>query len=77
MKKILLVPSWTLEHESALNDLQNFPPRVIEACWQYKYDEELRDDPTEHQRIYEELRIEAALVTIVSVKRILVTRTGV
>lgn len=75
MKKILLVSSWTLERESMLNNLQNFPPRVIEACWQYKYDEELRDDPTEYQRIYEELKVEAALVTIVSVKRILVMRT--
>lgn len=40
----------------------------------YKYDEELRSDPTEYQRIYEELRVEAALITIVSVMSILVVQ---
>jgi hypothetical protein len=40
----------------------------------YKYDEELRDDPEEFQRIYAELKIEAALITIVSVNEILMTQ---
>ena len=58
-----------LNHVSTIS--QNFPPRVIEACWDYRYDEELRSEPAELQRIYDELRIEAALITIVSVNQIL------
>lgn len=46
---------------------QNFPPHVLEACWMYRYDEDLRSDPVEYQRIYDELKVEAALITIVSV----------
>jgi hypothetical protein len=45
---------------------------VLEACWLYKYDEELRSDPTEYQRVYEELKVEVALFTIVSANSILV-----
>ena len=44
----------------------NFPPRVLEAANRYKYDETLKSDKIEYQRIYEELKVEAALVVIVS-----------
>ena len=30
----------------------------------YKFDETLRDDPLQYRRVYEELRIEAALVVV-------------
>ena len=43
----------------------NFPPRVLDAANRYKYDEALKNDPIEYQRIYEELRVEAALIVIV------------
>lgn len=49
---------------------QNFPARVLEACWMYRYDDDLRSDPTEYRRIYEELKVEAALITIVSLQSI-------
>ena len=52
----------TRQHE---ND-PNFPPRVLEAANRYKYEETLKNDPVEYQRIYEELKVEAALVVIVS-----------
>ena len=42
----------------------NFPPRVLEAANRYRFDETLRNDPLEYQRVYEELRIEAALVVV-------------
>jgi len=51
-----------------LNDSQNFPPRVLELCRQYKFDEELRNDPIEYQRVYQELKVEAALIMVVSFK---------
>ena len=44
---------------------QIFPPRVIEAAKRYRFDEKLRDDPVEYQKIYEELKIEAALLVVV------------
>ena len=47
---------------------QNFPPRVLETCRLYKYDQELRNDSVEFRRVYEELKIEAALIMIVSLK---------
>ena len=43
----------------------------------YRYDEELKCDPAEYQRIYEELKVEAALITIVSVKSILAINSQV
>jgi hypothetical protein len=46
---------------------QIFPPRVIEAAKRYRFDEKLRDDPVEYQKIYEELKIEAALLVTVCV----------
>ena len=46
---------------------QIFPPRVIEIAKRYRFDEKLRDDPVECQKIYEELRVEAALLVIVRI----------
>jgi hypothetical protein len=48
--------------------LQNFPRRVLETSRLYKYDEGLRNDPVEFQRVYEELKIEAALIIVVSLE---------
>jgi hypothetical protein len=56
--------------------LQNFPRRVLEISRLYKYDEELRYDPVELQRVYEELKIEAALIMVVSLKLILAAHVG-
>ena len=50
---------------------QIFPPRVIEAAKRYRFDEELRNDPLEYQRIYEELKVEAALLVIVCISILL------
>ena len=50
---------------------QNFPRRVLEICRLYKYDVELRNNPIELQRVYEELRIEAALIVVVRLELIL------
>jgi len=44
---------------------QLFPPHVIEAAKRYRFDGELKKDPVEYRRIYEELKIEAALLVIV------------
>ena len=46
---------------------QNFPPRVIEAAKRYRSEEGLRNDPVEYQKIYEELKIQAALLVIVCI----------
>jgi hypothetical protein len=43
----------------------------------YKYDDELKSDPAEYQRIYEELKVEAALITIVSVQSIMTANAHV
>jgi hypothetical protein len=42
----------------------------------YKYDQELRSDPAEFQIVYEELKIEAALIIVVSLMLILSARVG-
>jgi hypothetical protein len=42
----------------------------------YKYDKELRNDPVEFQRVYEELKIEAALIMVVSLQLILTAHAG-
>jgi hypothetical protein len=55
---------------------QNFPRRVLETSRLYKYDEELRNDPAEYQIVYEELKIEAALIMVVSPKLILAAHAG-
>ena len=46
---------------------QIFPPSIIEAAKRYRFDEELRNDPVEYQRIYEELKVEVALLVIVRI----------
>lgn len=48
-----------------------FPPRVIEAAKRFRFDEELRNDPVEYQKIYEELRVEAALLAVVCIPIVL------
>ena len=64
------------EPTPVLNDSQNFPRRVLETCRLYKYDQELRNDPVESQRVYEELKIEAALTIVVDLKLILTAHVG-
>ena len=46
---------------------QLFPPRVIGAAKRYRFDEKLKDDPVEYRRVYEELKVEAALLVIVRI----------
>ncbi|KAJ7101240.1 OPT-domain-containing protein [Mycena belliarum] len=45
-------------------DDPNFPPAVLAAANRYLYDEELKQNPAEYQRVYEELKVEAALIVI-------------
>ncbi|KAJ6462667.1 OPT-domain-containing protein [Mycena vitilis] len=45
-------------------DDPNFPPGVLEAANRYLFDEELKQDPAEYQRVYDELKVEAALILI-------------
>jgi len=44
-----------------------FPSRVIEAAKRFRFDEKLGKDPVEYQKIYEELRVEAALLAVVCI----------
>jgi len=53
------------EIEAHSSSIQLFTPNVIEAAERYRFDEELKNDPVEYQRVYEELKIEAALLVIV------------
>ncbi|KAJ7889565.1 OPT-domain-containing protein [Mycena olivaceomarginata] len=46
------------------HDDPNFPPRVLAAANRYLYDEELKQNPAEYQQIYDELKVEAALIVI-------------
>jgi hypothetical protein len=55
---------------------QNFPRRVLETCRLYKYDRELRNDSVEFQRVHQELKIEAALIMVVSLKLIPTAHVG-
>jgi len=50
------------QHE---ND-HNFPPWVLDAANRYKYDETLKNDQIKYKSVYEGLKVEAALVVIVS-----------
>jgi hypothetical protein len=69
--------SWcTQEPMPVLKISQNFPRRVLETCKLYKYDQELKTDPVEFQRVYEELRVEAALIMVVSLKLNLTVLVG-
>jgi hypothetical protein len=72
----LLVSSCIQEPTPVLTISQNFPRRVLETCRLYEYDKELRNDPVEFQRVYEELKIEAALIMVVSLKPILTAHVG-
>ncbi|KAJ7484142.1 OPT-domain-containing protein [Mycena latifolia] len=45
-------------------DDPNFPPAVLDAATRYLTDPELRENPAEHQRLYEELKVEAAMIAI-------------
>ena len=70
MGKILLV--FTAPDESLRSNLigfpvKFFPPGVINAAKRYRFDEELKNDRIEYQRIYEELKVEAALLVIVCI----------
>ena len=44
-----------------------FPRRVRAAARRYRFDEKLRDDPAEYQRVYEEVKVEAALLVVVCI----------
>ena len=46
---------------------QIFPTHVLEAARRYRFDEKTKNDLVEHQRIYEELKVEAALLVIVRI----------
>ncbi|KAJ6509641.1 OPT-domain-containing protein [Mycena vulgaris] len=48
------------EHE----DDPNFPPAVVAAAKHYLYDENLKQNTVEFQHLYEELKVEAALILI-------------
>ena len=54
-------------HRPSLFPFQIFPHCVIEAARRYRFDEKVQNDPVEHQRIYEELKIEAALLVNVRI----------
>ncbi|KAJ7182198.1 OPT oligopeptide transporter protein-domain-containing protein [Mycena crocata] len=45
-------------------DDPNFPPGVLAAANRYLYDQDLKQNPVEYQRIYDELKVEAALILI-------------
>ncbi|KAJ7872773.1 OPT-domain-containing protein [Mycena olivaceomarginata] len=45
-------------------DDPNFPAAVLAAANRYLFDEDLKEHPAEYQRLYDELKIEAALITI-------------
>ncbi|KAJ7032867.1 OPT-domain-containing protein [Mycena alexandri] len=45
-------------------DDPNFPPVVLDAANRYLTDEDLRNQPAEYQRVYDELKIEAAMMAI-------------
>ncbi|KAJ7465786.1 OPT-domain-containing protein [Mycena galericulata] len=45
-------------------DDPNFPPAVIEAARRYLFDEDLKQNPHEYQHVYEELKVEAAMMVI-------------
>ncbi|KAJ6628594.1 OPT-domain-containing protein [Mycena sp. CBHHK59/15] len=45
-------------------DDPNFPPAVLAAANRYLYDTELKQNPTEYQHVYGELKVEAAMIMI-------------
>ena len=46
---------------------QIFPRRIRAVARRYRSDEELKNNPAEYQRIYEELKVEAALLVLVCI----------
>ena len=46
---------------------QIFPHSVLETARSYRFDEKVKGDPIEHQRLYEELKVEASLLVIVRI----------
>ncbi|KAJ7083916.1 OPT-domain-containing protein [Mycena crocata] len=45
-------------------DDPNFPAAVLAAARRYLFDEDLKQNPTEYQHLYEELKVEAAMINI-------------
>ncbi|KAF8137872.1 OPT-domain-containing protein [Mycena galopus ATCC 62051] len=45
-------------------DDPNFPAAVLDIANRYLFDEDLKDQPEEYQRVYEELKVEAAMIAI-------------
>ncbi|KAJ7196280.1 OPT-domain-containing protein [Mycena pura] len=45
-------------------DDPNFPPAVLAAARRYLYDADLKQDPAAYKHIYEELKVEAALLVV-------------
>ncbi|KAJ6599741.1 OPT-domain-containing protein [Mycena vulgaris] len=45
-------------------DDPNFPPAVLDAANRYLYDPDLRENAAEYQRLYDELKVEAAMMVI-------------
>ncbi|KAJ7064276.1 OPT-domain-containing protein [Mycena amicta] len=45
-------------------DDPNFPPRVLDAARRYLYDENLKENPVDYKHLYEELKVEAAMIKI-------------
>ncbi|KAJ7027141.1 OPT-domain-containing protein [Mycena alexandri] len=45
-------------------DDPNFPPAVLATARRYLFDEDLKRDTVEYQRIYDELKVEAAMIHI-------------
>ncbi|KAJ7624592.1 OPT-domain-containing protein [Roridomyces roridus] len=45
-------------------DDPNFPTHVLAAAKRYLYDEELKQDPAQYAHLYEELKVEAAMIVI-------------
>ncbi|KAJ7254139.1 OPT-domain-containing protein [Mycena rebaudengoi] len=46
------------------DDDPNFPPAVLAAARRYLHDPELKKNPVEYQHVYDELKVEAALIII-------------
>ncbi|KAJ6493804.1 OPT oligopeptide transporter protein-domain-containing protein, partial [Mycena vulgaris] len=45
-------------------DDPNFPPAVLAAARRYLFDEDVKQNPGEYQHLYEELKVEAAMIRI-------------
>ncbi|KAJ7101811.1 hypothetical protein C8R44DRAFT_887990 [Mycena epipterygia] len=46
------------------SDDPNFPPAVLDAANRYLFDTALKEKPEEYQRLHEELKIEAVMISI-------------